>query len=120
MEQNGIERSSSAVQERAFICPICKRRCKTLASLKRHFNQEHTLERCPVCRRKISSGGMNVLNHFLRKDDAPHLAFAYLYLKGSHKRQSWYRICEAATDHFSSVSSLISLLKKESTAVGGQ
>jgi hypothetical protein len=105
--------SPTTIQEQLFVCPICKRRFRTLASLKIHFSAKHVLERCPVCGRKLNLGGMSAVNHFSRKKDRSHLAFAYLFLRSDSKRGSWKKVCEAAADHFSSVSLLISLLKKE-------
>jgi hypothetical protein len=98
--------------EQIFICPICEKRCKSLASIKTHFNGRHNLEKCPVCGAKITSKSTSAACHFVKKSDAAHLAYAYLYLKSNHNNPLWNLVCNAANEHFSSRSALILLLKK--------
>lgn len=98
--------------EQIFVCPMCQKRCKSLASIKTHFNGKHNLEKCPICGTKITSKSTSAACHFAKKSDTAHLAYAYLYLKSNHKKPLWNQACDAATEHFSSRSTLILLLKK--------
>jgi hypothetical protein len=99
--------------EQLFLCPICKKEYKSLASLKTHFNKNHVMVRCPVCGGKLSTKGSGYVHHFSRKKDKPHLAFVYLLIRSSRKKVFWKEVCEVATAYFATSSNVLFSLIRE-------